>query len=40
MFDLEACELRLGLFGGLRLFLCDPIEKASLIFAPGETPRL
>lgn len=29
-----------GLFGGLAFFFLDPIEKTSLILAPGETPLL
>lgn len=33
----ESADTRSGLFGGLEFFF---LEKTSLIFAPGETPRL
>jgi len=34
----EATDARSGLFGGLEFFFLGPIEKTSLILAPGEMP--
>ena len=40
LFDLDLLPSKSGLFGGLSVFLRDPIERASLIFDPGDMPRI